>query len=314
MAVNGRSKSVSDLDGGRRSRRSVWTQSSRLAGIPSSGSGRERDKVERRLDVSAAAPAGCDRLCVDLFVPDGLGPSPLLWVCVPGGGISRQYFDLELWSGQNGAFSMARYLASGGDLVVTVDPPGVGESESPDDGYTLSPHVVADVVAAADPEPSRLTLRPGVWRARTWPRRGAGPRSDWATPPGRCSSPASRPVMAPTMPWHCSASPPRAFPRSSTRKNSSLSNRPEANWPEASRICLESDLVTHSLNGRAAPVANIEPSLATAEVDVALADASSSLLALVGMTAIVPGSVQPSSTNFGFPFSSAWASTILLAS
>ena len=56
--------------------------------------------------------------------------------------MSRRYFDLDV-AGQNGAFSMARHLAAGGDLVVTVDPPGVGESDAPDDGYTLTPRVVA---------------------------------------------------------------------------------------------------------------------------------------------------------------------------
>ena len=100
------------------------------------------------VDVSTLAPAGCQRIAADLFVSQSVRPTPLLWVCIPGGGISRRYFDLEV-AGQNGAFSMARYLAAGGDLVVTVDPPGVGGSDAPDDGYTLTPRVVADVLAAA---------------------------------------------------------------------------------------------------------------------------------------------------------------------
>jgi pimeloyl-ACP methyl ester carboxylesterase len=100
------------------------------------------------IDVSTLAPAGCQRIAADLFVSQGVRPTPLLWVCIPGGGISRRYFDLDV-AGQNGAFSMARHLAAGGDLVVTVDPPGVGESDAPDDGYTLTPRVVADVLAAA---------------------------------------------------------------------------------------------------------------------------------------------------------------------
>ena len=100
------------------------------------------------LDVSTVAPAGCKRIAVDLFVPQSVRPTPLLWVCIPGGGINRRYFDLDV-AGQNGAFSMARHLAAGGDLVVTVDPPGVGESDAPDDGYTLTPRVVAGVLAAA---------------------------------------------------------------------------------------------------------------------------------------------------------------------
>ena len=62
--------------------------------------------------------------------------------------MSRQYFDLDV-TGQHGTFSMARHLAAGGDLVATVDPPGVGGSDTPDDGYTLTPRVVADVLAAA---------------------------------------------------------------------------------------------------------------------------------------------------------------------
>jgi len=90
------------------------------------------------VDVAAVAPAGCTRITADIFVPQNLGPRPLLWVCIPGGGISRQYFDLDV-AGQEGAFSMARHLAAGGDLVVTVDPPGVGGSDAPDDGYTLTP-------------------------------------------------------------------------------------------------------------------------------------------------------------------------------
>ena len=85
---------------------------------------------------------------MDVFTSQALPPRPLLWVCVPGGGMNRQYFDLDV-PGQDHTFSMARQLAAGGDLVVTVDPPGVGGSDAPDDGYTLTPHVVADVLAAA---------------------------------------------------------------------------------------------------------------------------------------------------------------------
>ena len=80
------------------------------------------------VDVSAVAPAGCRQITADLFVPPSVRPTPLLWVCIPGGGMNRRYFDLDVTS-QNGAFSMARHLAAGGDLVVTVDPPGVGGSD-----------------------------------------------------------------------------------------------------------------------------------------------------------------------------------------
>jgi pimeloyl-ACP methyl ester carboxylesterase len=64
--------------------------------------------------------------------------------CVPGGGFSRHYFDLEL-----PGWSMAEHLAGHGFTVVCIDHPGVGESPAPDDPWTLTPSVVADADAAA---------------------------------------------------------------------------------------------------------------------------------------------------------------------
>jgi pimeloyl-ACP methyl ester carboxylesterase len=112
------------------------------------------DPVPFEIDVSAVAPAGADAIAGDVFVGDGgLGTAdrPLvLVVCVPGGGMTRRYFDLRVPPGLGlGNYSMARHLAARGFVVVTVDPPGVGESAAPDDGYVLAPDVVADVLAAA---------------------------------------------------------------------------------------------------------------------------------------------------------------------
>lgn len=69
-------------------------------------------------------------------------------VCLPGGGMSRRYFDLRV-PDELGCYSMARHLAAAGNVVVTIDPPGVGDSGRPVDGYSLTPAVVADVVACA---------------------------------------------------------------------------------------------------------------------------------------------------------------------
>ena len=44
---------------------------------------------------------------------------------------------------------MVRHLIDRGFVVVTVDPPAVGESDTPADGYTLTAEVVADVNAFA---------------------------------------------------------------------------------------------------------------------------------------------------------------------
>jgi pimeloyl-ACP methyl ester carboxylesterase len=45
-----------------------------------------------------------------------------------------------------GPYSMARFAAERGHMVLTIDPPGVGQSDLPDDGYELTPRAVADVL------------------------------------------------------------------------------------------------------------------------------------------------------------------------
>jgi pimeloyl-ACP methyl ester carboxylesterase len=62
--------------------------------------------------------------------------------------MSRGYFDLQP-PPELGNYSMVRYLTDRGFVVVTLDPPAVGESDVPDDGYALTPDVVADVNAYA---------------------------------------------------------------------------------------------------------------------------------------------------------------------
>jgi pimeloyl-ACP methyl ester carboxylesterase len=81
-----------------------------------------------------------------LFVPAADHPAkpPVVVVCLPGGGMSRQYFDLDVDPAE-GNYSMARHLARSGFFVITIDHLGIGESSRPDDGYALTPEVVADV-------------------------------------------------------------------------------------------------------------------------------------------------------------------------
>jgi pimeloyl-ACP methyl ester carboxylesterase len=107
------------------------------------------------VDVSAVAPPGCRRLVADVFVPssDGEGhrPQPVAFFCFPGGGMSRRYHDLhpDVPADAGGGYSFAEHLAARGHLVVTVDHPGVGDSDRPDDGYALTPAAVAEANAAA---------------------------------------------------------------------------------------------------------------------------------------------------------------------
>jgi pimeloyl-ACP methyl ester carboxylesterase len=105
------------------------------------------------IDVARVAPDGVRRLAADVFFDTSAPRSTpaTLVVCLPGGGLSRRYFDLQV-AGGGMSYSIARSLAAAGCIVATIDPPAVGESDSPDDGYVLTPRVVADVCAAATDE------------------------------------------------------------------------------------------------------------------------------------------------------------------
>ena len=102
-----------------------------------------------RVPVASVAPSGVNELAAEIFVPPSSAHrGDTVVCCFPGGGMSRRYFDIPA-PADAGEYSMARYLARKGRLVVTVDHPGVGDSDRPDDGYALSPDVVAAVDAHA---------------------------------------------------------------------------------------------------------------------------------------------------------------------
>ena len=104
-----------------------------------------------RVDVAHVAPAGVRACVVDVFSPEAAVDTVAF--CLPGGGFSRRYFDLQV-DGDDGSYSMARYLVDRGIAVVICDPPGIGESDVPDDPYALTPHTLADVQAAVVDEVS----------------------------------------------------------------------------------------------------------------------------------------------------------------
>jgi pimeloyl-ACP methyl ester carboxylesterase len=126
------------------------------------------EPIRVEFDVSTVAPAGATVEVGDLFLPDGIAEAgrPVdLVVCVPGGGMTRRYFDLP--EHLPGRWSMARHLAEAHGLaVLTLDHLGVGDSPPPDDPYTLTPRVVAavhaHVVADAVERLGAGTLVPGL--------------------------------------------------------------------------------------------------------------------------------------------------------
>ncbi len=93
------------------------------------------------LEVGAA---GVPFLAADVFAPAAHEP-PIALVCLPGGGMTRRYFDIDV----DGSYSMARHLASKGAAVVTVDPPAVGESPVPPDPWQLTCPVLASMYVDA---------------------------------------------------------------------------------------------------------------------------------------------------------------------
>ena len=100
------------------------------------------------VDVRPVAPAGVGRLAGDLFLPARPLDPPVVATCLPGGGMTRRYFDLDV-EGDAGSYSMARFLSRRGIAVLTLDPPGVGDSDIPDDPWVLTAEVVAAVCAHA---------------------------------------------------------------------------------------------------------------------------------------------------------------------
>ena len=98
-----------------------------------------------RVDVSDVAPSGCRTLALEVVAPPPVAAAPpVVLFCFPGGGMSRRYFDLTA-----PGYSFAEYASERGFVVILADHPGVGDSDAPDDGWTLTPETVARVNAAA---------------------------------------------------------------------------------------------------------------------------------------------------------------------
>lgn len=82
-----------------------------------------------------------------VFRKDLAVPPRAILVCLTGGGVTRRFFDLRFED--NASFSLAQALADRGYAVVMIDHLGVGGSSRPDDGFDLTPDVLADSAAEA---------------------------------------------------------------------------------------------------------------------------------------------------------------------
>jgi pimeloyl-ACP methyl ester carboxylesterase len=86
-------------------------------------------------------PAFAGEVAYDVLVPAALHSGSRLLFCIPGGGVNRGYFAMP-------GFSFADAMLVAGHVVVLIDPPGVGDSTRPADGYALTAAVIATALHA----------------------------------------------------------------------------------------------------------------------------------------------------------------------
>ncbi len=100
-----------------------------------------------RIDVSEAVPhPGRFELAVDVVVPHerAIDSPPVALVCLPGGFLSRRYFDLGT-AGER-SYSFAQAMAARGFVTLAIDHLGIGESSKPEPveaGFAFGVEVVA---------------------------------------------------------------------------------------------------------------------------------------------------------------------------
>lgn len=111
-------------------------------------------------------------IAAEVFIPVKLAQPPLALICLPGGGMSRRYYDLRLASAppdspeqeahpprgavsapapalRDDSFSFAAQMTKRGFIVVTLDHAGIGDSDKPADSYALTPTVLTQANAEA---------------------------------------------------------------------------------------------------------------------------------------------------------------------
>ena len=242
------------------------------------------------VDVTAVAPAGAHEVRFDLFAPGGptAGPSTVL-CCLPGGGMSRKYWDIDA-PPEFGNYSMARHFAESGFIVAIIDPLGVGESSRPDDGYTLSVEAVAAVnavVVDAVIDGLRSGLYPDIGARPVANVIGVGHSAGAKI---TCvQQAASRSFDALCLLGFGAAGLPQALSIEELR----YANDPDAFAREIVRLARERWAGDPLPPGTTATSPMLLAGMAVPEPVLAAAAAtSSSLLALVGLSSMMPGSID----------------------
>ena len=90
---------------------------------------------------------GALEIAVEIFAPEQ--PGSIALVCLPGGAMTRRYFDLMPPGDADDSFSFARQMAARGFISILIDHLGIGESSRPADGYALTAELLVHANAAA---------------------------------------------------------------------------------------------------------------------------------------------------------------------
>ena len=87
-------------------------------------------------------------IAAQIYAPEALAQPALALICLPGGGMSRRYYDLRPSDGDD-SFSFAAQMTRRGFIVVTLDHAGIGDSDRPADSYALTPDLLMQANADA---------------------------------------------------------------------------------------------------------------------------------------------------------------------
>ena len=106
-----------------------------------------------RIDSGASLPGEAIlRLAIEVVLPAVRPIKPLVFVCLPGGGMNRNFYNLAATAPDGTAdpsFSFAQAMSARGYMVVLLDYLGLGESDKPVDGYALTPELLVQANARA---------------------------------------------------------------------------------------------------------------------------------------------------------------------
>jgi alpha-beta hydrolase superfamily lysophospholipase len=127
-----------------------------LSASERSASDHSLERESLRVDVSpAVALDGRFEIAADIVLParDALRTPPTLLFCLPGGFLSRRYFDLgDPADPVERTYSFAAHMARAGFAVAAIDHLGTGDSSRPareEDGYALGVEAIACANQAA---------------------------------------------------------------------------------------------------------------------------------------------------------------------